>query len=70
MIRKLKQFYNAQPFRSFVIHLNDGRQIPVYRRDFMLIAPSGCYVIVVQPNDRTDILDLQQMADLKVKPLG
>lgn len=30
-IEKLRDFYYAQPFRPFVIHLADGREIPVRR---------------------------------------
>ena len=33
-IEKLKSVYLAQPFRPFVLHLADGRQIPVQHPEF------------------------------------
>ena len=40
-IEQLRAVYNAQPFRPFVIHLADGREIPVRHREFILTVPSG-----------------------------
>jgi hypothetical protein len=45
-IERLRDFYNAQPFRPFIIHLADGRQIPVQQREFIATAPSGRTVTV------------------------
>lgn len=28
-IEQVRNFYNVQPFQPFIIHLADGRQIPV-----------------------------------------
>ena len=40
-IEQLRKFYDAQPFKPFVMHLADGRAIPVMHREFMASAPSG-----------------------------
>ena len=65
-IEQLRNVYNAQPFQPFVIHLADGRSIPVRHRDFIMPAPSGRTVIVYQPDDSFNIVDLLLVTDLKV----
>jgi len=67
-IEKLREMYNAQPFQPFVIHLADGRAIPVVHREFIMAAPSGRTIIVVQPDDSMNIIDLLLVTDLEVKP--
>jgi hypothetical protein len=65
-IEKLRDLYDAQPFQPFVIHLADGREIPVHHRDFIARAPSGRTVIVYQPDDSHNIIDLLLVTDLEV----
>jgi len=65
-IERFKDFYNAQPFRPFVIHLADGRQIPVHHPDFLATAPSGRTVGVYQPDDTFNMIDLLLVTDLEV----
>jgi hypothetical protein len=65
---RLRDAYNAQPFRPFVIHLADGRQVPVVHREFIMPVPSGRTVIVVQPDDTVNIIDLLLVTDLELKP--
>ena len=38
-IEEVRKFYDAQPFHPFVLHLADGREIPVHGREYM--APKG-----------------------------
>lgn len=66
-IEQMKQLYNAAPFRPFVIHLADGRRIPVRHREFMATAPSGRTVIVYEPDDSFNIIDLLLVTSLEVK---
>jgi hypothetical protein len=66
-IEKMKEIYDAQPFKPFVIHLADGREIPVHHREFIMAAPSGRTVIVCQPDDRLNIIDLRLVTDLELK---
>jgi hypothetical protein len=66
-IEKIRDLYHAQPFQPFIIHLADGRGIPVHHRDFMATAPSGRTVIVYQPDDSHNIIDLLLVTDLEVQ---
>lgn len=65
-IEKLKELYEAEPFRPFVIRLADGRSVPVVHREFMAAAPSGRIVTVFQPDDRLNIIDAMLVTDLKM----
>jgi hypothetical protein len=67
-IEKLREVYNAQPFCPFVIHLADGRAVPVHHREFIMSVPSGRTVLVVQPDDTLNIIDLLLVTDLELKP--
>ena len=67
-IEQLRNFYNAQPFQPFVLHLADGREIPVMHREFMASAPSGRTITVYQPDDTMNVVDLLLVTDLEIKP--
>jgi hypothetical protein len=67
-IEQLRGAYTAKPFRPFVIHLADGREIPVQHPEFMLTVPSGRTVVVCQPDDTLNIVDLLLVTDLEIKP--
>jgi hypothetical protein len=66
-IEQLRNLHNAQPFRPFVIHLADGRAVPVSHREFIMTAPSGRTVFVAQPDDTVNIIDLLLVTDLELK---
>jgi len=65
-LEQLRNLFKAQPFRQFTMHLADGRQIFVRHPDFILPAPSGRTVIVYQPDDSFNIIDLLLVTDLHV----
>lgn len=67
-IEQLRNLYNAQPFVPFIMHLADGRKIPVRSREFMASAPNGRTVIVYQPDNTFNIVDLLLVTDLEAKP--
>jgi hypothetical protein len=67
-IEQLRNVYNAQPFRPFVIHLANGREVPVRHREFIMAVPSGRTVFVCQPDDTVNIIDLLLVTDLELKP--
>jgi len=67
-IEQLRNAYSAQPFRPFIIHLADGREIPVRHREFMMAVPSGRTVVVCQPDDTLNIIDLLLVTDLEIAP--
>jgi hypothetical protein len=66
-IEKIRDLYEAQPFQPFVIHLADGRELAVHHRDFIARAPSGRTIIVYQPDDSHNIIDLLLVTDLEVR---
>ncbi|HEX7378733.1 MAG TPA: hypothetical protein VF278_16550 [Pirellulales bacterium] len=67
-IEQVRNFYNAQPFQPFIIHLADGRQIPVLSREFMMTAPTGRTIAVYQPDESMNVIDLLLVTDLERKP--
>ena len=67
-IEQLRAAYKAEPFAPFVLHLADGREIPVPRRDFLCVFPSGRMVIVIQPDESFNIVDTLLVTDLDFMP--
>jgi chemotaxis protein CheY-P-specific phosphatase CheC len=67
-IERVRELYEAKPFQPFIIHLADGREIPVLHREFMANAPSGRTIVVFQPTDQMNIIDLLLVTDLEVRP--
>jgi len=65
-ISEFRNLLGAQPFQAFAIHLADGRSIPVKHREFVLPSPSGRTVIVYQPDDSFDIIDMLLVTSLTV----
>jgi hypothetical protein len=63
-IEQIKRLYSAQPFQPFVIHLADGREVPVVHRDFIMAVPSGRILVVALPDDTVDIIDLLLVTDV------
>jgi hypothetical protein len=66
-IEQIRAAYDAQPFRPFVMHLADGRSIPVGHREFIATAPSGRTIVVYQPDDSFNVVDLLLITDLEFK---
>lgn len=67
-IQQVRDFYEAKPFQPFIIHLADGREIPVRSREFMMAAPNGRTIIVYQPDSSFNVIDLLLVTDLEAKP--
>jgi hypothetical protein len=67
-IEQLRAAYKAEPFAPFVLHLADGREIPVRHRDFLMLFPSGRTIIVGQPDESFNIVDTLLVTDLEFKP--
>jgi hypothetical protein len=63
---RMRELWKAQPFQKFTIHLADGRHIPVMHREFMMMSPSGRTVVVNQPDDSMNIIDLLLVTDLEM----
>ena len=67
-IEAIKQLYDAQPSQPFILHLADGRRIPVFHREFVARAPAGRTIIVVQPDESFNVIDLLLVTDVEVRP--
>lgn len=67
-IERLRDQIQAEPFRRFTIHLADGRDVEVHHREFIAFSASGRTIVVFQPDDRMNIIDLLHVTDLEVLP--
>jgi hypothetical protein len=67
---QFRNVWKAQPFRPYILHLADGRQIGVEHSEFLLPSPSGRTVIVYQPDDSFNVIDLLLVTDLEVPANG
>jgi len=66
-INELQNTLNAAPFRPFVVHLADGRSIPVVHPDFVLVTGKGRTAIISRPEDDwLAIVDLLLISQLEV----
>jgi len=66
-LEEIRNVYKSEPFRPFVIHLADGREVPVISREFLLPSPSGRTVVVYQPDDSSNVIDLLLVTDLEFR---
>jgi hypothetical protein len=66
-IDKVRELYNTQPFHPFTMHLADGRRIDVQSRECMAAAPNGRTVVVYQPDNKRNIVDLLLITDVEVE---
>ena len=67
---RLLDLWRAQPFRPFVIHLADGREVEVAHPEFMTRSPSGRTIVVYQPDESLNIIDLLLVTDLEINGDG
>jgi hypothetical protein len=65
-VEQLRQVWKADPFRAFTFHSADGSSISVDHREFLVSSPSGRTVIVYQPDDSFNVIDLLLVTDLEV----
>jgi hypothetical protein len=66
-VEQLRNAYNAQPFQPFAIHLADGRHISVASKEYIVAAPSGRTIVVFQPDDTMNVIDVLLITDLEFK---
>lgn len=64
-IEEVRNLLQAQPFQPFSLRLPDGREVSVRHRDFIMPSPSGRMVIVYQPDDSFNVIDLMLLSDLE-----
>jgi hypothetical protein len=67
---QLRNLWKAEPFQPFTIHLADGREFPVVHPEFLSRSQSGRTIVVHQPDESFNIIDLLLVTDLEVIPNG
>jgi hypothetical protein len=67
---RLRNVWKAEPFKPFIIHLADGRQLKVVHPEFLSRSPSGRSIVVHQPDDSFNVIDLLLVTDLEVGSNG
>ena len=65
---RLRAFYIARPFQRFIMHLADGRQVPVEHPEWIMLMPGGRTVYVTQRDETVNVVDLLLVTDLEIKP--
>jgi hypothetical protein len=66
-IEQIGDARNAQPFKRFTSHLEDGRLIPFESPEYLSSSPSGRTFVVWQPNDHVHIVDFLLVTDLEIE---
>ena len=66
-VERIRSLYQQRPFQPFIIHLADGRQLTVHHNEFLSFFPSGRTIILTQPDDSFNMVDLLLVTDLEVK---
>jgi len=69
-INKVRELYEARPFRPFTIHLADGRNVRVEHPEFIAFAPTGRAMNVFEPDGSFHMIDAWLVTDLYVKANG
>ena len=69
-IDEIRNLRDALQFQPFALHLADGRAISVRHRDFLMTSPSGRTMIVYQPDDSFDVVDVMLITSWRVKSLN
>lgn len=65
-VEQLRTLLRAQPFRPFVIHLADGREVEVLHQEFTILSPQGRTAIVYRPDESFEIIDIMLVTSLEV----
>jgi len=65
-IETIKEAYKLEPFRPFVVGLKDGRTVPVYNRDSIIMSPGGHTLVISQPDDSFEIIDADHIIGVEV----
>lgn len=64
----LQKAIHAQPFRPFVLHLADQRQISIPHPDFIAHRPGGRIALVAGLDDSAEYVDLLLVVSLAYAP--
>ena len=65
-IEQLRLLHHARPFKPFTLHMADERAVHVAHNEFLAQSPSGRTVVVYQPDESFEIIDLLLVVSLAV----
>jgi len=65
-IEELRRFHQAKPFEPFLLHVADGRELPVRHPEFLGFA-GGRTAFVGQPDGSFDVVDLLLVTSIEVR---
>ena len=66
-VEQLQGVLRVRPFRPFVMHLADGREVVVKHPELVVSTSTGRTTVVVQPDDTLNIIDLLLVTDLEFR---
>jgi len=66
-LEEMRTVNSANPFRPFVIHLADGRELPVRHPEFLLLPPVGRVMHVYQPDGSASHVDVRLVTELEFR---
>ncbi len=67
MLGQVRKAYRAEPFVPFVLHLADGRRLPVRERFYMVFPPGSRTISVAVSDEAFDFIDAALVTDLRFK---
>jgi hypothetical protein len=65
-IERIRELHSAKPFRPFILHLADGREIQVRHQEFMAMGPGGRTIVIFHQDDSLNIVDLLLVTDVEI----
>lgn len=69
-VDQIKAASRSEPFRPFILHLADGREISVPHREFLYLFPGGRTVLVAHADESITIIDSLLVTDLEFKAVS
>jgi len=64
-IAQLRKMHQARPFQPFRVHMADGRHLDVEHPEFLAHTPGGRTVMIAQPDESFEVLDLLLVTSLE-----
>jgi hypothetical protein len=65
---ELRKYITAVPFLPFSVRTIDGRLLPVYNRDFILISPPQQHVYVFKSDGGFEVFDINLLPGVVFDP--
>jgi len=61
----LRKSTERRPFHKFIVHLADGRSLPVLSPEFIELPQEGRLAVIYQPSGSTHVVDLLLVCDIE-----